>query len=59
MQIKLFFKALLCGALIAGSAGVHAERLKDLASIGGVRQNRQVDAISRGGICPSTMRAGG
>ena len=42
MQMKLLFKALLCGALLAGSAGVQAERLKDLASIGGVRQNQLI-----------------
>jgi flagellar P-ring protein precursor FlgI len=42
MKIKLLLKALLCGALIAGSAGVQAERLKDLASIGGVRQNQLI-----------------
>ena len=42
MQMKLLLKALLCGALIAGSAGAQAERLKDLASIGGVRQNQLI-----------------
>ena len=40
MQIKPFLSALLCGAILLGSAGARAERLKDLASIGGVRQNQ-------------------
>lgn len=40
--MKLFLKALLCGALVAGSAGAQAERLKELASIGGVRQNQLI-----------------
>src|SRR5215217_2631566 len=42
MKIKLLLKALLCGALIAGSAGVKAERLKDLAGIQGVRSNQLI-----------------
>ena len=40
MQTKTLFKALLCGAILLGHAGAQAERLKDLASIGGVRQNQ-------------------
>ena len=40
MRIHTLFKALLCGAILLGSASAQAERLKDLASIGGVRQNQ-------------------
>ena len=40
MRIKFLFKALLCGAILLSSAATQAERLKDLASIGGVRQNQ-------------------
>jgi flagellar P-ring protein precursor FlgI len=40
MRIKTLFRALLCSAILLTSAGAHAERLKDLASIGGVRQNQ-------------------
>lgn len=39
MKIHSLLTALLTGALLLGSAGAQAERLKDLASIGGVRQN--------------------
>jgi flagellar P-ring protein precursor FlgI len=39
MRAQLSF-LLLAAALFAGVAPVHAERLKDLASIGGVRQNQ-------------------
>ncbi|WP_407672391.1 flagellar basal body P-ring protein FlgI [Noviherbaspirillum pedocola] len=41
MPMKFLFRALLCAVLLnAGLA--HAERLKDLASIGGVRQNQLI-----------------
>ena len=40
MKIHSVLTALLTGALLLGSAGAQAERLKDLASIGGVRQNQ-------------------
>jgi flagellar P-ring protein precursor FlgI len=40
MRTKTLFKALLCGAILLTNAGAQAERLKDLASIGGVRQNQ-------------------
>jgi flagellar P-ring protein precursor FlgI len=39
MRTKILFKALLCGAILLSTAA-QAERLKDLASIGGVRQNQ-------------------
>ncbi|MET0962592.1 MAG: flagellar basal body P-ring protein FlgI [Noviherbaspirillum sp.] len=40
MRTHTLFKALLCGAILLAGAGAQAERLKDLASIGGVRQNQ-------------------
>jgi flagellar P-ring protein precursor FlgI len=39
---RLLGKALLAAALLAGAAGAHAERLKDLASIQGVRGNQLI-----------------
>ncbi len=39
---------LLCGAILLASAGAQAERLKDLASIGGVRQNQLIGLRPRG-----------
>ena len=40
MRSHTVFKALLCGAILLAGATAQAERLKDLASIGGVRQNQ-------------------
>ena len=40
MRTRILFRALLCGAFLLANAGAQAERLKDLASIGGVRQNQ-------------------
>ena len=40
MRTKILFRALLCGAILLSTAAAQAERLKDLASIGGVRQNQ-------------------
>lgn len=37
---KIFFRALICAACLLTAAAGHAERLKDLASIQGVRQNQ-------------------
>ena len=40
MRTYTLLKALLCGAILFTNPGAQAERLKDLASIGGVRQNQ-------------------
>jgi flagellar P-ring protein precursor FlgI len=41
-SLRLLGKAMLAAALLAGAAGAHAERVKDLASIQGVRGNQLI-----------------